>query len=104
MVSADPWPLEIPTMRPGERSGGQYTRLWGWAEDVGGGIVGYGHGPHAASSVRRSGTSTVAVAVVLTVRPHSGHPSSVHRASNEVSASYGDHTQETTVEVLPAPP
>ena len=41
LVSADPWPLEIPTMRPSERFGMQHTRLWGWAEEVGGGIVGY---------------------------------------------------------------
>ena len=89
-----------PTMRPSERSGVQHTRLWGWAEEVGGGILtasvvnvavaktpagresavipglagipattppvhtnqdersDQGHGPHAASSVRRSGTAT----------------------------------------------
>ncbi len=30
-----------PTMRPSEKSGVQHTRLWGWAEEVSGGIVDY---------------------------------------------------------------
>ncbi len=32
---------KLPTGRPSERTGVQHTGLWGWAEEVGGGIVGY---------------------------------------------------------------
>ncbi len=32
---------KLPTGRPSEMIAAQHTRLWGWAEDVCGGIVGY---------------------------------------------------------------
>ncbi len=54
--------------RRSEGPASTHTRLLGWAEDVGGGIVGYRHGPHAASSVSSSGTPTLPLGTRI-VRP-----------------------------------
>ncbi len=72
-------------MRPSKRSGGQHTRIWGWAEEVGGGIVGYGHGPQLASSVdcvievtgavaRAGGGLLVLIVVITPTLPQLVHP------------------------------